>query len=462
MSFSFKEFKKYFYSSFSDFKIFNGLEFNYLKVALDGLKVNYVDKGEFPTPIFKSNLTFNIFFNIYKVKNFLNGNHKRFSAHLKIAHRFKNSKYMIIDPGRSVKNFDGELVPLYFHKIYESLKNNNSIFFISENEVEGYDNFDDVYNNLTMMDSINHSFSYELRKELKKVYFNIKDNSSFNDSDLDNIKCAFQKFYNDVIFWLNILEILKPKEIFFICHYHKEGLIYSAKKLGIKIIEYQHGLIAKSDIFYNFPTGLNKIKNDCLFPDEMRVFGKYWKNILLNGNFLSSQTIKVDNYTLFERKEFSKIENEEISSFINNKKIILVTTQIYLSHRFINYIDNLVTILDDEYCIIIKPHPSEDIGAYSKYLSFETILVTNISSDLLLSIADFHITMYSTTAFDALRYNLSTFYIYTKNQIDYIKEVNNAIGGVIIYDFKTKIWNVSNNVCVKSIDFFHKNHSLTT
>ena len=44
-----------------------------------------------------------------------------------------------------------------------------------------------------------------------------------------------------------------------ICHYHKE-VIYAAKKLNIKIIEYQHGLIAKSDIFYNFPNEILDIK----------------------------------------------------------------------------------------------------------------------------------------------------------------------------------------------------------
>ena len=456
MSFFFKEFKKYFYSNFSDFKIFNGLEFNYLKVALDGLKVNYVDKGEFPTPIFKSNLTFNIFFNLHKLKNFLNGNHKKFSAHLKIVHQFKNSKYMIIDPGRSVKNFDGELVPLYFHNIYESLKNYNSIFFVSENEIEGYKNFDDVYNNLTMMDSINHSLSYELRKELKKVYFNIKDNSSFNDLDLYNIKCAFQKFYNDVIFWLNILEILKPKEIFFICHYHKEGLIYSAKKLGIKIIEYQHGLIAKSDIFYNFPTGLNKIKNDCLFPDEMRVYGKYWKNILLNGNFIKKERLKIVEYYLYSNTRLNINDNKLFKSFSYDKKLILITTQTYLSKYYIKYVDVLLSFLNNEYRVIIKPHPSESVNDYAKFKNDKKVLVTDISTEFLLSKSDFHITMYSTTAFDALRYNLSTFYIYCDKQSDYIEELKKAIGGVIIYDFKTKIWNISNNVSVKSSDFFHK------
>ena len=103
MSFSFKEFKKYFYSNFTDFKIFNGLKFNYFKIALEGLKVNYIKKGKFSTPIFNSNLNFRIFLSFYKLKNILNGNHKKFYNHLKIANQFKNSEYLIIDPGRFVE-----------------------------------------------------------------------------------------------------------------------------------------------------------------------------------------------------------------------------------------------------------------------------------------------------------------------------------------------------------------------
>ena len=41
MSISFKNFKKEFYSKFTDYKIFEGREFNYFKIALEGLKVNY-------------------------------------------------------------------------------------------------------------------------------------------------------------------------------------------------------------------------------------------------------------------------------------------------------------------------------------------------------------------------------------------------------------------------------------
>ena len=64
--------------------------------------------------------------------------------------------------------------------------------------------------------------------------------------------------------------------------------------------------------------------------------------------------------------------------------------------------------------------------------------------------------MYSTTAFDALRYGLSSYYIYCENQSDYINEIHNAIGGEIIYDFNLKPWEIENKIKVNSDEFFYQ------
>ncbi len=62
MSFLFRNFKKKFYSKFDDYKIFNGLEFNYFKVALEGIKVDYYQKGKFSKSIFYSEIIYRFFF----------------------------------------------------------------------------------------------------------------------------------------------------------------------------------------------------------------------------------------------------------------------------------------------------------------------------------------------------------------------------------------------------------------
>ena len=457
MSLSFKNFKKEFYSKFTDYQIFEGEDFNYFKIALEGLKVDYFQKGKFSISIFYPNFKYYLFYFLNRLKKTINGEISMFNSHLEISKTNKSPEYLIIDPGRAVKNSEGDLIPFYFLKIYESLKKHHSVFYVSEKSIPNYDGFNDTYSDLISLgNSIKHSFSHSLREEIKEVFTSINNNSNFNSKDLKNIKCAFQKFYNEAIFWLNILESLNPDNILMICHYHKEGLIFAAKKLNINIIEYQHGLIAKSDIFYNFPHEVKKIKKDCLFPNEIRTFGNYWSNILLNGNFLTKNKIKVVKYFFYLSTYISKKDKKGLKSFVNNRKIILVTTQTYLSEYFIIYLDNLIEVLDEEYCIVIKPHPNEKIEVYNKYLNYSDVLISNVSTEFLLNIANLHITIYSSTAFDALRYNLPSFYIYNENQMDYIYEIQEKIGGKILYDYKTKPWNLKNKLMVNSKEFFNE------
>lgn len=456
MKLSFESFKLEFYSKFNDFNIFNGQDFNYFKVVLEGLKVNYYKRGKFLTTIFYSNFFYKPLLFLIRCKKNLNGELSRYKSHLSIIKKHKNPDYLIIDPGRAIKNSNNQLIPIYFSKIHNQLKKNHTVFYVSEKEIENFNGFHDTYSDVkTLGNSITHPNTSKLRQELLNVFNIIKKHSNFSLTDLENIKCAFEKFFVEALFWLNILELLNPKEILMICHYHKEGLIYAAKKLNIKIIEYQHGLIAKSDIFYNFPNEISDIKNDCLFPDEIRTFGEYWKSILLKGNFISKNQIKVVDYYIYNRSTLSHLESKKLNEFCKKRKVILITTQTFLADVYINYIDNLIQILEDNYCVIIKTHPQETILPYKKYKN-NSVFLTDISVDLLLKKADLHLTIYSTTAFDAVKYGLSTYFIYNSDQSDYIYEIYNAIGGVILKDYNIKPWEIQNKLAVKSDEFFQK------
>ena len=451
---SFKKFKNDFYSKFSDLSIFDGEDFNFFKVVLEGLKVNYYARGKFLTTIFYSNFFYKILLFLIRCKKNINGELSRYKFHLSIINKHKNPDYLIIDPGRVIKNSKDQLIPIYFSKIHNQLKKNHAVFYISEKENKNFNGFHDTYSDLkTLGNSITHPNSPILRKELLNVFNNIKKYTNFSLTDLENIKCAFEKFFVEALFWLNILELLNPKEILMICHYHKEGLIYAAKKLNIKIIEYQHGLIAKSDIFYNFPKEVLDVKNDCLFPDEIRTFGEYWKSILLKGNFISENQIKVVDYYIYNRSTLSHLEFKKLNEFCKKRKVILITTQTFLTDIYINYIDILIQILEDSYCVIIKTHPQESILPYKKYKN-NSVFLTDISVDLLLKKSDFHLTIYSTTAFDAIKYGLPTYFIYDESQSQYIYEIYNAIGGVILKDFKKKPWDIQNEIEVNTNSFF--------
>ncbi len=439
---SFKKFKNDFYSKFSDLSIFDGEDFNFFKVALEGLKVNYYSKLDFKTYVFCSDFKFYFLRILFQLKSIINGKYFDFKRHIKLAK--KKTDYLIVEPGRYLLNSENKPIPIYFPKIFKKLSKTNNIFYVTEGSIPNCDFIDDEYLDIYSFGiSITHPVSKSLRMQLISVLGKIKHKTSFNYTELQNITCAFQKFFVESIFWLNILETLRPKKILMISHYHHEGLIFAAKFLNIKIIEYQHGLISRNDIFYDFPKFIKNNHKDCLFAHQINVFGEFWKKILIEGNSYLDNEIKLIKYDLYYRSEPTEIENNVLENFINTRKVILICTQTYLEYHFINYISKLVTIIDNNLCIIVKVHPQEDISSYSKFNSNSNILITKIPTDVLFNYASYHLTIYSTTAFDALRYNLSTYYIFIEDCSEYIEELNALIGGCIIKDYGVKFWELN-------------------
>ena len=111
-------------------------------------------------------------------------------------------------------------------------------------------------------------------------------------------------------------------------------------------------------------------------------------------------------------------------------------------------------LIDNNYCVILKPHPNENFADYELFNANLNIFVTNIPIDVIFPYVSYHLTIYSSTAFDALRYNLATYYIYVEQCSDYIYDLQNILGGYVIKDYNEKPWEIKNKLIVDSKDFF--------
>jgi len=168
------------------------------------------------------------------------------------------------------------------------------------------------------------------------------------------------------------LKKIKPKAIIQVYETgtYAKAFEVAAKKLGIKTLAIQHGLIPT-----DFPEYICKeIKNEKFplgnfIPDKTLVYGEYYKKILTEiGTYPKEKVQVIGNPTYFD---FEKIKNsldkKEImrKNDLNNEKIILVP----LSMRFF-YIENspdrilLNTLFDgfkdrDDVKILVRPHPGD-------------------------------------------------------------------------------------------------------
>ena len=185
-------------------------------------------------------------------------------------------------------------------------------------------------------------------------------------------------------------------------HYHHEGLVAAAKINGITVTEFQHGLIAKEDLYYAYPASVARFTENALFADRICVFGVYWKRVLTTGH-------EYPNDRIFLMGDYS-LRSEGVARYKGVKKenALLVAAQKNSVEEYINYVKGLVPIFERHYPdwqIWVKLHPLErKPEAYDELKSYPMCRVFGRESDLmqLLAQCKIQVSIYSTTLFDAL------------------------------------------------------------
>ncbi len=421
---TFTDFKNNFYSRVTDVTLFDCGEINLIKVVLDGLKVDYVGRN-IDEP--------NMFINGFLVKRILNK--FRYQTKIKKAKNIvcsntKNNTYLIFDVCRVV--YDGEKKSTYFDTILNELGKENCTTVI-ENSNATFLHHNVTNNDIYFAfyyDKCNHE-ELQFKKDLKQSFELIYKSTIFSKTELINIQIAYSKFFKEFVIWNRFLKLYTFSYFLFVCHYHKEGQLYALKKNKIKCIELQHGLISIKDIFYCFPKAINTTLKDTLFADEIFVYGNYWKNILLTGNEYTNEKIRVvGDYTYTKYRTYNETINMlKVKHY--NKTVLLISTQTSLHYYFIKYINEITTKCKknnfENYHIIVKPHPVEDVSIYENaFNQNKNISILQYPIEVLLSLANIHLSIYSTTLFTASKFDVLNYALNEPDFTDYVSEICNA------------------------------------
>jgi hypothetical protein len=196
-------------------------------------------------------------------------------------------------------------------------------------------------------------------------------------------------------------------------HYHNEGCLAAAKMLGIKTVELQHGLISRHDLYYVYPEMYRGALAKGMFPNEIWLFGNFWKDVLQRGaesEFMIP--VVVGDFTTD-----STVSPEKI----NKENRVLLCAQKNLSAPYIEWIrfmrDHVLPNHPD-WKLIVKLHPLE--SEEKKYMNeaSDCVEVLPISASLNEELvrAKIQVSIYSTTFFDALGMNVKN---YSLNEIEY-------------------------------------------
>jgi hypothetical protein len=246
------------------------------------------------------------------------------------------------------------------------------------------------------------------RKMLRRVHDMVsitKKSGKFSAAEMEYVRSCLHIFFDDFRFYYHIFKDSGAERVYFICHYHNEGLIAALSILGIKSVELQHGLISGNDLYYAYETIFSNSLRNAFFPDKIMVYGDYWKRILLRGSEFREDQIHIAGDYLY-RNSTTALHNSEKEK----ENIILICAQKGMHEDYINYCLQQKEHLKKhpEWRTIIKLHPLEskkEAYAILKEHGFE-IAPADASLDDLLTKAKIQISIYSTTFYDAIGFDV--------------------------------------------------------
>lgn len=206
-------------------------------------------------------------------------------------------------------------------------------------------------------------------------------------------------------FYKFLFKRMNISKSYLVSAYSKSDVCAALLKLGINVIEIQHGLVGVEHRGYNYSKKLSDLGNVKLpVPNIVMVTNEFWRCELLNAGFYRNSDILIGhNYKLDGINEKYKfycgfyiftgqgVEYEVIKNF---------------------YLRSLEFLKLSDFIILYKPHPREDKATVNEVLGNESHLKVydgNESTETLIYHAISHISIYSSCHFDAVEMKGETF-----------------------------------------------------
>lgn len=373
---------------FPDGKLFEGKNFNYIKLVQHAL--SYAMTGA-DDKLLKKNPFGSWWW--FKLKSRI---HARRSKRLNFLPQ-QSESILFLEGRRKLKLPTGEEISPITHLIRETVLSTEYSWWDTTGAFEMEADFS--VKNLSNWFPPTNEIQHEIYLELKGVLRKIKESNVFSEIEFQYVESSFYVFFKSFRRWHALLSIAKPKTLVGITHYHNEGCLAAARILGIKTVELQHGLISKHDLYYVYPNKYRAALSKGIFPNEIWLFGNFWKEVLQKGaesEFM--KPIVIGNFTtdVAVKSEHLVKENR-----------VLLCAQKNLSQPYIEWIRFMKSQIlprHPEWKLIVKLHPLE--SQVEKYLieAGESVEVLPVSASLNeeLKRAKVQVSIYSTTFFDAV------------------------------------------------------------
>lgn len=326
------------------------------------------------------------FLSLKKVRNFFFG----------FGNWFKHRDYVVLSNEMERKK-TGDL---YIDKLTEGFieeKGKENVLYI-EQVKESHLDYRDYKKNVSSLDSLILIAGIYMkiirpfqRKKIEGegVLIAIIDHYKFNS----NYESAINTFISKAIIFECVLKRLRPKALI-ITDYGYFWATFAAKKLGITVVEFQHGVIGSSHPYYHPAKKLNS----AFCPDYLLVFGEADKASLSHGNYVPAKHIfPIGNYYI--SKLFYEQPNPEIQELIKNFEFSICVPTDDITHRgILDFIKPLAAKMTN--CIFLLA--PRNLALEEEIQLPNILLVKQHSFQEIVRHCDFHTATNSTCCLEAL------------------------------------------------------------
>ncbi|MGB0165824.1 MAG: hypothetical protein ACPF8V_03115, partial [Luteibaculum sp.] len=221
-------------------------------------------------------------------------------------HNYPIGPNLVIDENPRFTEHKGKVFPTVFHQLLQSQESIYLYDYKLAEKVVGLDkkltaslDFDSTRSQCISR-GLKAASSGLFYRDIQKLRKRLKLSDKIQEKVFNCIDYWLEIFFLDFVFYSHLFKALDCKNVYIICHYHNEGLIAAARKLSVKVIELQHGLISKGDLYYAYDDWIKPVAEKALFQDELWVYGQYWKDLIIQkGSELKENQIIVKGYYHF-------------------------------------------------------------------------------------------------------------------------------------------------------------------
>lgn len=196
---------------------------------------------------------------------------------------------------------------------------------------------------------------------------------------------------------------LRINRSFVVSAYSNSELCAVLRRIGVEIIEVQHGMIGPTHRGYNYETQSSLLP----VPNKVMVYNKFWQDELMAAGYFSR-----DQIVIGQRLKYILAEHDE-SPF--NFQYVVLTGQGILKEQIAHFVRDFARS-DGRLHLVYIPHPTEtleyikDIKAAAEESPRIHIIENGVATtERMIMDSAAHLSIYSSCHFDAIHYKGQTF-----------------------------------------------------